>query len=64
MLIKGIIDNLAITLNLVIIISNQILPTELIYTGKTKASQPCAFSFFLKFLSVRTQNIGETRWKP
>lgn len=43
--IKGITDKRAITLNFVITMSNQILPMQVIYTGKTKASQPRDFTF-------------------
>ena len=43
--IKGITDKRAITLNLVVTLSNEILPTQVIYSGKTKASQPRDFSF-------------------
>ena len=51
--IKGIIDKQAITLDFVMTLSNQILPMQVIYSGKTKASQPCDFSSPLDFLSLR-----------
>ena len=51
--IKGIIDKQAITLDFVITLSNQMLPMQVIYSGKTKASQPRDFSFPLDFLSLR-----------
>ena len=43
--IKGITDKRAITLNFVVTLSNQFLPMQVIYSGKTKASQPRDFSF-------------------
>ena len=52
--IKGITDKRAITLNFIVTLSNQFLPMQVIYSGKTKASQPRDFSF-LKGFSV-TQN--------
>ena len=43
--IKGITDKRAITLNFIVTLSNQFLPMQVIYSGKTKASQPRDFSF-------------------
>ena len=37
---KGITDKRAITLNFVITLSNKFLPMQVIYSGKTNASQP------------------------
>ena len=43
--IKGLMDKRAITLNFVVTLSNNFLPMQIIYSGKTKASQPRGFSF-------------------
>ena len=43
--IKGITDKRAITLNFVVTYSNEFLPMQVIYSGKTKASQLHDFNF-------------------
>ena len=43
--IKGINEKRAITLNFVITLSNDFLPMQVIYSGKTNASQPRDFKF-------------------
>ena len=43
--IKGITDKRAITLTFVITLSNDFLPMQVIYCGKTKAGQPRVFKF-------------------
>lgn len=43
--IKGVSDKRAITLNFVVTLANDFLPMQVIYTGKTKASQPRDFKF-------------------
>ena len=48
--IKGVSDKRAITLNFVITLSNTFLPMQIIYTGKTKSSQPRQFKFPSGFL--------------
>ena len=39
--IKGVTDKRAITLNFVVTLANDFLPMQVIYSGKTQASQPC-----------------------
>ena len=43
--IKGLTDKRCITLNFVISLTNEFLPMQVIYGGKTKASLPRGFSF-------------------
>ena len=43
--IKGVTDKRAITLNFVVTLANDFLPMQVIYSGKTKASQPRDFKF-------------------
>ena len=43
--IKGVTDKRAITLNFVVTLANDFLPMQVIYGGKTKASQPRDFKF-------------------
>jgi len=62
--IKGITDKRAITLNFVVTLSNHFLPMQVIYSGKTKASQPVILAFPLNFQSLKIQNIGRMRWRP
>ena len=62
--VKGITDKRAVTLNFVVTLSNHFLPMQVIYRGKTKASQPRDFCFLLDFLSLKIQNTSQTRRKP
>lgn len=43
--IKGLTDKRNITLNFVISLSGEFLPIQIIYSGKTTASQPCGVTF-------------------
>ena len=43
--IKGVTDRRAITLNFVVTLANDFLPMQVIYSGKTQASQPRDFKF-------------------
>ena len=54
--IKGVTDKRAITLNFVITLANEFLPMQIIYSGKTKASQPHGFQFPSGFLVTQNPN--------
>ena len=58
--IQGFTD---ITLTFSITLAGTFLPMQIIYSGKTKASQPRNFVFQKVSVSVRTHSIGQMRRK-
>ncbi len=54
--IKGVADKRAITLNFVVTLSNEFLPMQIIYSGKTQASQPRGFQYPSGFLVTQNPN--------
>ena len=59
-LIKGITDKRAITLNFIVTLLNQFLLMQVVYSGKTEASQPCNFNFLTGFIDVESEEPSDT----
>lgn len=56
--IAGLSDKRNITLTFVVSLAGEFLPMQIIYSGKTKQSQPRGFVFPKDFQSLKIQNTG------
>ena len=62
--IKGLTDKRNITLTFVVSFSGEFLPMQIIYGGKTTASQPRGFVSQKNFVSLKILNTGRMNKKP